>query len=451
MKTFEDLGLSKNILKILDKEEFIEPTEIQEKAIPLALAGRDIIGGSATGSGKTLVFASSIIEQLRPRGCTQALILAPTRELSEQVANSIKSFSKHKCFKTLSIYGGVNIQTQIRELRRADIVVGTPGRILDHLKRKTIKLNNVKILVLDEVDRMLDMGFYKDVLKIITQCPEERQTMLFSATISKTLDYLIKKHTQNPAKISVKSYIDSSKLNQIYFNVDSKLKFSLFVYLLQKEKSNRMMVFCSTRRNVDFITRNLEDQGIKAIAIHGGFSQEKRTNALAEFHKIGKILVCTDVAARGLDIKNVSHVYNYDLPQSSSEYIHRVGRTARAGKAGKAISILTKRDYGKFSKILEDDELKIKMEQLPQFEDISLKPKVINPKYKKRKEDSKAKEKKRSRKQKGKGIRFGKKREGRNRPSVRSRRRYRANVLPKKKVSRKRARGKLSRKGRKKR
>src|SRR3989339_188453 len=341
MKTFKELGLSNDLLEIIEQEGFNEPSEIQEQAIPLALAKQDIIGGSSTGSGKTLAFASAIVQNINPNKNVQALVLTPTRELADQVASAIKKFSNNKRLRTYAIYGGVDINAQIRNIPQADIIVGTPGRILDHMKRRTLDLGNIKILVLDEVDRMLDMGFLKDVDRIITQCPKERQTMLFSATISSDLDYLAKQYTRNPKEISVKSYL--------------------------------VMIFCSTRRNVDFLVQNLQKININAQAIHGGLAQNKRTKILEEFHAKGtSILVCTDVAARGLDINSVSHIYNYDLPKDSKEYVHRIGRTARAGKEGKAINIVANRDYENFNKISEDKSLKIEHEETPEFKTIRI-------------------------------------------------------------------------------
>ena len=213
MEKFTKLGLTKELTDVLKQFGFKEPSEIQEKAIPLALAGRDIIGGAMTGSGKTLVFASALIENLKPNREIQALVLTPTRELAEQVATSIRNFGKNKKLKVLAIYGGMNINSQIRDLHSTDVLVATPGRLIDHLNRRTLRLDNVKFLVLDEVDRMFDMGFRRDVETIINECPKKRQTMMFSATISQEIDYLSKKYTQNPVEVSVKSYVDPSKLN----------------------------------------------------------------------------------------------------------------------------------------------------------------------------------------------------------------------------------------------
>ncbi len=373
MEKFTKLGLSKELTDVLKQEGFKEPSEIQEKAIPIALKGKDIIAGSATGSGKTLAFASPIIENLKSDGDVQALVLTPTRELAEQVASSIRNFGKNKKLRVLAVYGGVNIDSQIRRLSVTDVLVGTPGRILDHLTRRTLSLKNIKFLVLDEVDRMFDMGFSKDVEKIIKQCSKERQTMMFSATISQGIDYLASKYTRNPVEISIKSYVDPSKLKQFYYDVSDNKKFSLLVSLLKKETSNLVMVFCSTRRNVDFISDNLAKNGIRSKAIHGGIEQKKRIRVLEEFHKKGfEVLVCTDVAARGLDIKGVSHVYNYDVPDDPKDYIHRIGRTARAGKDGKAITILASRDYQKFGDLVEAEEVKIVREELPKLEFVKI-------------------------------------------------------------------------------
>jgi ATP-dependent RNA helicase DeaD len=374
MEKFTQLGLSKGLTDVLKQYGFKEPSEIQKKTIPLALAGRDIIGGSSTGSGKTLAFASAIIENLKPSREIKALILTPTRELAEQVATSIRNFSRNKKLNVLAVYGGVNIDTQMKRIPSTDILVGTPGRILDHLNRRSLRFNHVEFLVLDEVDRMFDMGFRKDVEKIIHECPEKRQTMLFSATISPDIDYLSKKYTKNPLEVSVDSYVDPSKLKQVYYDVPDYQKFSLLVSLLKKENADLVMVFCNTRRNVDFVADNLIKAGISAKAIHGGIEQNKRIRVLDEFHKRGLgVLVCTDVAARGLDIKGVSHVYNYEVPSEPKDYIHRIGRTARAGKEGKAVIILASRDYDNFRYLMRSQNIEIESLELPHIETVNIK------------------------------------------------------------------------------
>ncbi len=367
MESFRKLGISEKFIEIIEKAGFKEPSEIQERTIPLALAGKDIIGGSATGSGKTLVFATSIIEYIQRGNGIQALILTPTRELAEQVGKVFIKFSSFKNLQIAIVYGGVGMGPQINALQKSEIVVGTPGRILDHLSRGTINLKKVRILVLDEADRMLDMGFIEDVEKIISQCPKERQTMLFSATISSDIEHIAKRHMKTPINIEVESYVKPEFLEQIYYDVPKEIKFSLLVHLLKMEREGLVMVFCNTRQNTDFVARNLMINGIEAEAIHGGLSQQKRNMIMGKFHS-GKVyvLICTDVAARGLDIKGVSHVYNYDIPKTSKEYIHRIGRTARAGKEGIAISLVSERDYNNFRNVLKNPELKIKQENMPQ-------------------------------------------------------------------------------------
>lgn len=366
MDKFKKLGLSEQLLKSLQEEGFEAPREIQEKAIPLALAGKDIIGGSATGSGKTLAFGAGIIEKTVKGSGVQALVLTPTRELAEQVAVALRAFSKYKGLRVIPIYGGVGMSPQVEALERAEIVVGTPGRILDHLRQGTLNLGKVNSLVLDEADRMLDMGFVEDVETIISQCPKERQTFLFSATISPDIAHIAKRHMKSPVDISGEEMVDPSKLRQIFYDVPSNQKFSLLVHLLKGEHAGLVMIFCNTRHNADFVAHNLIKNGIDATAIHGGLTQSRR-NSILELFKSSSVhaLVCTDVAARGLDIGGVSHVYNYDSPKTSKEYIHRIGRTARAGKDGIAISIVSNRDYENFNAVIEDSEIKIKQEELP--------------------------------------------------------------------------------------
>ncbi|MBU3912933.1 MAG: DEAD/DEAH box helicase [Nanoarchaeota archaeon] len=369
MEKFKKLGISEGILSAIKSSGFTEPSEIQEKAIPLVLQGKDVIAGSATGSGKTLVFGAGIIDKVKKGLGIQAIIMTPTRELAEQVAKHLRFFSRHSGLNVREIYGGVGMGPQISDLRHTDIVVGTPGRILDHLQRRTINLSRVKILVLDEADRMLDMGFIKDVEKIIACCPKERQTMLFSATISKEIVRIADRHMKNPVQVSVNNQIDPSQLYQAFYEPPIEQKFSLLVHLLKLEKNGVVMVFCNTRRNVDRLTEGLQEQKIHAIPIHGGLSQNQRSNALQAFHeREALILVCTDVAARGLDIKNVSHIYNFDIPSTPTEYIHRIGRTARAGKNGIAISFVCSGDHGEFKQILKSVSCTIERLNTPKVE-----------------------------------------------------------------------------------
>lgn len=375
MEQFRKLGLCEYVLKVISNKKFKKPSEIQEKTIPLILEGKDVIAGSATGSGKTLAFGAGIIKNIEKGKGVQGLILTPTRELAEQVAYALEEFAYYKKLEVVPVYGGVSMYNQVKKLAYADIVVATPGRLLDHMQHNSIDLSKVGFLVLDEADRMWDMGFKRDVGKIVSACPKNRQTLLFSATISGDLVDFSEKYMKSPVEIAVESYVDASKLKQIYYDVRSDEKFSLLVHLLKNEKSHLAMIFCNTRRNVDFVVNNLKLNSVNAQAIHGGMDQSKRIRVLKEFNdsKIN-IIVCTDVASRGLDIQNVSHVYNYDLPSDAKDYVHRIGRTARAGAEGIAINILADRDYDNFSNIQRRNEgLVITRELTPRFNKIYVK------------------------------------------------------------------------------
>ena len=373
MKNFEKLGIDPPVLKIIEKMGFSEPMEIQAKTIPLGLEGKDIVAMSATGSGKTLVFATILIHNIDKERGIQALILTPTRELTEQVAQTIQLFARSKHMEVAKVIGGMPINRQIQKLERANIVVGTPGRILDHIGRKTLDLSTVKILVLDEADRMFDMGFIRDVEKIMNYCPKQKQTMLFSATITGAVLDLAEKHMRNPVSISVDNFVDPSKLRQAYYETDRAHKFSLLLHLIRTEESGLAMVFCNSRRGVDFVQKNLAANGINAHALHGGMTQPKRNKVISGFHSNDiHVLVCTDVAARGLDIKGVRHIYNYNLPHDPIDYTHRIGRTARAGAEGMAISLLTEEEYPNFRRIMGRDNIKIERMELPQLEQVRL-------------------------------------------------------------------------------
>lgn len=363
------------MLEVIKKMGFTEPTQIQAESIPLIMKGKDVIGESATGSGKTLAFGAGIVSAVEPGKGIQSLVMAPTRELAEQVKEVLVVMSKRKKLRVAPIYGGVSINPQITDLRRADVVVGTPGRLLDHIERQTIDLSKVQVLVLDEADRMLDMGFIDDVEKIMKRCPKKKQTLFFSATMASEIMNLTKRYMNDAARVSATKMVDPKKLTQQYYVVPKALKFSLFVHLLKNETSGLVMVFCNTRRNTDFVVKNAKANGINAIAIHGGLTQNKRTKTLDTFNG-GKVdaLVCTDVAARGLHIDNVSHVYNYDIPKDPKDYVHRIGRTARAGESGKVINLLCELDYENFGRIQEKyREFKIVKVERPQVERANMK------------------------------------------------------------------------------
>ena len=370
MNIFEKFGLSHELLNTIEKLGITEPTEIQTKSIPAIMQGKDVVGESATGSGKTLAFGCGVVKQVIPKKGLQALVLTPTRELAEQVKDELKKLSK---LNVLAIYGGVAIGPQISDLNRADVVVGTPGRILDHLQRRTIDFSRVKIMILDEADRMLDMGFIDDVEQIIKQCPKQKQTLFFSATISDRIKNLSNRYMDNPLKVSATRHVDPSKLKQVYYDIQKNMKLSLLAHLLEEERSGLVMVFCNTRRTVDFVVKNLKANKINAIAIHGGLSQNKRTKTIGLFNgaKV-EILVCTDVASRGLHIDNVSHIYNYEIPADPKDYVHRIGRTARAGEKGKVVNVLCDYDHDNFSRIMNEyRDFKIEKMEKPSLKKIN--------------------------------------------------------------------------------
>lgn len=368
----KEIKLQPELEKAIMDLGFSEFTEIQEKCIPLIQQGKDVIGQSYTGSGKTAAFGFPILEKAVHDKGIQILILVPTRELCNQVAKEMRKFSKYKKMNIVEVYGGASINPQIEHLPRADVVVGTPGRILDHLERRTINFSRVKILVLDEADKMFDMGFIDDIRRIISQVPRQRQTLLFSATMSSEVHELASHYMINPVKIKLQSYLDKNKIIQHYYNVESKDKFSLLVHLMKKTKG-LTLIFCATRRMVDALGRNLEKQGIKARALHGGLTQNRRQQVMEMFHanKLD-VLVASDVAARGLDIKGVTYVVNYDIPKTSKDYVHRIGRTARAGSEGKVISLLAPQDHENFRRVLQDRALLVEKINLPTFDRIQL-------------------------------------------------------------------------------
>jgi ATP-dependent RNA helicase DeaD len=350
---FHDLSIDSRIKKALDENKFIDMTEIQADSIPACLEGKDVIAQAMTGSGKTAAFGVPVCEKIEKGRGIQAAIIGPTRELVNQVSEEMQKFGKYKQLSVATIFGGVSMEPQFLQLKHAEIVVATPGRMLDHMQRGTMKIDKIKILVLDEADRMLDMGFIDDIRKIISHTPASRQTLLFSATMPPEIIDIARHFMKNPVKIKGKQFVSSHLLKHYYYDIRPEEKLSLLEYLIKNEKPHLAIVFCGTRGTTDFVSRNLQSAGVEAKAIHGGLTQAGRMDVLKGFHR-GKphILVATDVAARGLDIKNVSHIFNYNLPKTLEDYTHRIGRTARFGKEGKTISLLSKEDHPFFSKIM---------------------------------------------------------------------------------------------------
>ena len=349
---FSEYSLQKPVLDAIKAMGIEEPTKIQEQTIPPILEGKDVIGESPTGSGKTLAFGIGIAQHVKPNEGIQAIVLTPTRELAQQVNKVVHELTN---LHAAEIYGGVAFEPQLKALSKAEVIVATPGRLLDHLSRGNIDTSKVHMFIMDEADRMFDMGFIEDVEQIIQACPKKRQTLFFSATISPRVKSLGKKYLQNPLEFSAGTQVDPSKLKQVYYDVDRNMKLALLIHLLKEEKGGLVMVFCNTRAGVDFVARNLKANDVKAIPIHGGLSQNQRTRTIGQFND-GKthVLVCTDVAARGLHIENVSHVYNYDISKDAKEYVHRIGRTARAGEEGKVINLICQLDFENFDRLLRD-------------------------------------------------------------------------------------------------
>ncbi|MEW8986438.1 MAG: DEAD/DEAH box helicase, partial [Bacillus sp. (in: firmicutes)] len=348
MTTFSDFNLSEVVERALSQMGFEEPSPIQAQAIPIALTGKDIIGQAQTGTGKTTAFGVPLIERAKvEETAIQGLVIAPTRELAVQVAEELNRIGNVKGIRTLPIYGGQDISRQIRSLKnKPHIIAATPGRLIDHIERKTIRLQNIHTVVLDEADEMLNMGFIEDIEKILAGIPNERQTLLFSATMPKRIKALAEKFMDNPEHVQVKAKEMTVKnIEQHYLEVQEKQKFDVMCSLLDIQSPELAIVFGRTKKRVDELVEGLIKRGYSAEGIHGDIPQAKRDQVIRRFKESTiDIMVATDVAARGLDISGVSHVYNFDIPQDPESYVHRIGRTGRAGNKGLAITFVTPRE-----------------------------------------------------------------------------------------------------------
>ncbi|MBK8119588.1 MAG: DEAD/DEAH box helicase [Sulfuritalea sp.] len=383
--TFDQLGLLPELMHAIEDAGYTTPTPIQTQAIPIILAGKDVMGGAQTGTGKTAGFTLPLLQRLArhassspspARHPVRALILAPTRELAMQVHQSVVTYSKHLPLRSVCIYGGVDIRPQIAELREGrEIVVATPGRLLDHVQQKSVTFSFVEVLVLDEADRMLDMGFIPDIKRILAMLPKERQSLLFSATFSNEIKNLADSMLKAPQLIEVakRNTVIETITHRVY-PVASDLKRSLLVHLLTHDEENtkQVLVFVGTKFGASRLAVYLERQGIAADAIHGDKSQQQRTEALEAF-KSGKIrvLVATDVAARGLDIDDLPHVINYELPHTAEDYIHRIGRTGRAGKQGEATSLFSPEEAQRLTDIEKLIKRKIERVEITGFAELA--------------------------------------------------------------------------------
>ncbi|KAB7704799.1 DEAD/DEAH box helicase [Bacillus aerolatus] len=373
MTKFKDLNLSEATLKAIDKMGFEEATPIQAQTIPTGLEGKDIIGQAQTGTGKTTAFGIPMIEKIDTQNhAIQGLIIAPTRELAIQVSEELYKIGSGKRVGILAVYGGQDIQRQIRALKKhPHIIVGTPGRILDHINRKTLKLENLQTLVLDEADEMLNMGFIQDIEAILSHMPTERQTLLFSATMPKQIRAIAERFMNDPVTIRVKTKeMTVSNIEQHYVKVHQRDKFDVLSRLIDVHSPELAIIFGRTKRRVDELANALSLRGYQAEGIHGDLTQAKRLTVLKRF-KEGKIdvLVATDVAARGLDISGVTHVYNYDIPQDPESYVHRIGRTGRAGKEGVAITFVEPREMSYLKEVERTTKKKMSLMSTPTWDD----------------------------------------------------------------------------------
>jgi len=372
MATFNEIITDERILKAIRDFGFTQPTEIQEKTIPPGLQGQDLIGQAKTGSGKTLAFGVPLLAKLTQEKKPQALILAPTRELCQQIALELGKLSRHSHVRIAAIFGGVSYNPQIAALRESQIVVATPGRLLDHLNQRTMKTDGIHFLVFDEADRMFDMGFLKDMERIMNYLPKERQTLLFSATMPDAIKKLTSKYQRNPVHIKTHTHVEQHLLPQFFCRTDATSKFSLLVHLLKQENPNLAIIFCKTKHGAKSLGRNLVKLGFEADAMQGNLSQNQRDRVMADF-KAGKIrfLVATDVAARGLDVKHVTHVFNFNISPVPEDYIHRIGRTARAGAAGKAITLVEHSEERLWRDVLRLPQVTALELKVPSFERIA--------------------------------------------------------------------------------
>lgn len=372
---FNDLKISDEIKNAIDEMGFSKLTPIQKNAIPEALDGKDIIGQAQTGSGKTIAFAIPILEKVFiPDRSPQAIILCPTRELCMQVASEIEKFgSKIKKLKVLAVYGGQSIGKQTRVLKKGvHIVVGTPGRVIDHIGRGNLDLIGIESVVLDEADEMLEMGFREDIEMILSKIPSQRQTLLFSATIPDEIKQIGEKYQKNPKfiKISDKKR-NIPKISQFAFKCKIQDKFDGLTRLIDAYDVKLALIFCNTKKSVDFVKKHLKKEGYSVDSLHGDMSQQTRDKVMNKFRNGNiNILVATDVAARGLDINDVDVIFNYDVPQNIDDYIHRIGRTARAGKSGFAFTLVSNDEISRFKNIQKSNNVKIVEKEFPTIEKI---------------------------------------------------------------------------------
>ncbi len=373
-KRFDEMQLTRELQKAIIDMGFEELTPIQSRTIPLIMEGKDVIGQARTGTGKTLAFGLPMIESMQRKGRDiEGLVLCPTRELAVQVAEEMKRLAKYrKDVPIVPVYGGQPIQKQLAALKKgAKIVVGTPGRIMDHMNRGTLRLDRVRTVVLDEADRMLDMGFVDDMKTILWAMPDDRQTLLFSATMPDSVMDIVDKFQKGPVVVNVSGdQVTVPEVSQMFFEVKPWTKLEMLCRLIDTYTPNSSLVFCNTKRRVDQIVRDLQNRGYRVDSLHGDMKQSRRDDAMSKFRKkLLRVLVATDVAARGIDVEDIEAVINYDVPQDDLHYVHRIGRTARMGKGGHAFTLVLPDQLSKLREIQEKTNTPIKRQLTPRFND----------------------------------------------------------------------------------
>lgn len=367
---FKDLEISDALIVELNKHGIIKPTIVQEKTIPFILDGKDVLVQSETGSGKTLAFALPTIKFIKDTNKVQVLVITPTRELAKQVAEEYEKFAKHRGIKVAIVYGGVSMDKQFVDVKKSEVVVGTPGRLLDLLRRGMLNIEKTEYLVVDEADRLLDMGFIDDINDIISYMKSRKQTMMFSATINGRIMKIKEKYLNKPVEVFLEKFLKQGVLNQFYYNIEQRDKLPLLIHIIKSLKAeDKALVFSSTKSGTQFVSDALKANNISADSMHGDMTQNAREHVLAKFVKgdLG-VLVATDVAARGIHVDDITHVINYDLPNEAETYTHRIGRTARQGRKGIAIVLLTERDYPKMHKIKAEYGARLEKAEVPKFD-----------------------------------------------------------------------------------
>ncbi len=380
MAKFTDYPLHKQVIQAIHDMGFEEPSPIQAACIPVVLQGKDVIGQAQTGTGKTAAFGIPIIERVTQEMKIQSIILTPTRELAIQVSGELRKIAKHKRVRTLPIYGGQMIGHQIRALKQGvQVVIGTPGRVLDHIRRKTLLLNDVRMLVLDEADEMLDMGFIDDIEEIVKNIRSERQTLLFSATMPYEIKRLSSRYMNAPEHISInRGEVTVPTIDQVFYKVLERNKLESLCRVLDSEEVELGIIFCRTKKGVDELSESLQERGYMVDGLHGDLSQTQRDKVMRSFRENTiEFLIATDVAARGIDVGNVTHVINYDIPQDPESYVHRIGRTGRAGRKGLAITFVTPREMKLLRTIEKETKASLVSKDIPSIEDVVLKKQVV--------------------------------------------------------------------------